>query len=144
MQGLRQILKVTAQRMAEDRVGGGPSVSVEVLGEEDDEVEGREDAESCTESVNGSDVDNLGDRFEGATTHKRLSAPVASASENASPPDSECDSTRAVGARLEGRVDDQDVYRETLTFLLGVEDDETGAQRFCNRVEYFERARRYC
>jgi hypothetical protein len=134
MQGLRQILKVTAQRMAEDREGRGPAVSVEVLGEEDDEVEGREDAESYTGSVNGSDVDDLGDRFEGATTHERLPAPVASASEHASPPDSECDSTRAVGARLEGRRDDQDVYRETLTFLLGVEDDETGAQGFATEL----------
>jgi hypothetical protein len=134
MEGLRQILKVTAQRMAEDREVRCPSVSVEVLGEEDDEVEGKEDAESSTESMNGSEVDDLGDRFEGATTHERLSAPVASASENASPPDSECDSTRAGGARLEGRRDDQDVYRETLNFLLGVEDDETGAQRFATKL----------
>jgi hypothetical protein len=67
MEGLRQILKVTAQHMAEGKEGGDPSVSVEVLGEDDDEVEGREDAESSTGSVNGSDVDDLGDRFEGAT-----------------------------------------------------------------------------
>jgi hypothetical protein len=138
MQGLRQILKVTAQRMAEDREGGGPSVSVEVLGEDDDDVEGREDAESYTGSVNGSDVDDLGDRFEGATTHERLSVPVASASENASPPDSECDSTRAVGARLEGRRDDQDVYREAVTALLGVEACEAETRKFEDELHIFK------
>jgi hypothetical protein len=134
MQGLRQILKVTAQRMAEDREGGGPSVSVEVLGEEDDEVDGREDAESYTGSVNGSDVDDLGDRFEGATTHERLSAPVARAPENASPSDSECDSIRAVSARVGETSDEQGVYREAVNFLLDVEGCGTGAQTFATEL----------
>jgi hypothetical protein len=130
MQGLRQILRMTAQRMAEDREGGGPSVSVEVLGEEDDDVEGREGAESSTGSVNGSDVGDLGDGFEGATTHERLPAPVASASENASPPDSEGDSNPAVGARVDGRSDERDNYREAVTALLGVEACEAETRKF--------------
>jgi hypothetical protein len=106
LEGLRQILKVTAQRMVEDREGGRLSVTVEVLGEAGDGVEDREDAESSTGSVDCTHVDDLGDRFEGATMHERPSAPVASASENASPPDAECDSTRTVGTRVDGRCDE--------------------------------------
>jgi hypothetical protein len=62
--------------------------------------------------------------------HERLSAPVASASENASPPDSECDSADAVG----GISDEQDVNREAVTFLLNVEVCRTGAKRFATEL----------
>jgi hypothetical protein len=79
MEGMRQILKATAWHMVEYRDSGGASVDVEVLSEDEDEEGGREDAESSTGVVKGSDVDDLGDHFEGATTHERLSALVSSA-----------------------------------------------------------------
>jgi hypothetical protein len=129
MQGLRQILKVTAQRIAEVRDGGGPSVSVEVLGE-DDEVDGRADAEGSTGSVNGSDMDDLGDRFEGATTHERLPDPVSYASENASPPNTACDTALAGGTGVDIRSVDKDLYQEAVAALLGAEARGTESRKF--------------
>jgi hypothetical protein len=69
IEGLRQILRETAQRMAEDGKSGAPLVTVEVLIEDGDEVEDREDAMSFTGSSNGSDADDLRDRFGVATLH---------------------------------------------------------------------------
>jgi hypothetical protein len=69
---------------------GGPLVTVGALSEggDDDDME---DAESSTESVNGIDMDDLRDRFEGANMHERQSDPVSSASESASTPKAACD-----------------------------------------------------
>jgi hypothetical protein len=130
MEGLRQILKVTAQRMAEDGDKECPPVSVEALDKDGDEREDREVADRSSGSLNDVDVGDLRDRFEGATVHERLLDSISSASENASPPDTAGNSILARGSRMDGRSDEQDVYREAVTALLGVEACDAESRKF--------------
>jgi hypothetical protein len=71
MERLRQTLKETTQRMVKYGDSGGPPVTVGVLSECGDDDEDMEDAESSAGSVNGNDMDDLRDRFEGANMHER-------------------------------------------------------------------------
>jgi hypothetical protein len=125
--GLRQILKETAQRMMEVGESGGPPVSLEMLREDGDAVEGREDAESTTGDVNGSDVEVLKDQFD-STFHERLSALASSADVHAPTPNVACNSTRAVGTRVSGYSRSEDAYREAVIFLLDIEECGTGRE----------------
>jgi hypothetical protein len=130
MEGLRKVLKETAQRMAEGGDSGGPPISVEVLVEDGDEVEGREGAGRSTGCLNGSAVGDLGARFEGATTREQSPDPVSSASENTSPPDTACDPALGIGTGVAGRKDEQDIYREAVAALLGAEACEAELRNF--------------
>jgi hypothetical protein len=129
MQGMRQILIETAQRMVGDRENGGPPVAVVLFGESGDKVEDRENAESSTGSLDGRDMEVLKDQFD-ASIHERLSALVTSDAVDASTPDAACDSTCAEGARVGGHSNSEGAYLEAVIFLLEVDECGTGAQRF--------------
>jgi hypothetical protein len=129
MQGKRQILRETAQRMVGDRENGSPPVAVVLLGENGDKVEDREDAESSTGGLNGRDMEVLKGQFE-ATIQERLSALVACDAVDVSTPNAACDSTRAVGTSVGGHSNAEGAYREAVIFLLDVDECGTGAQRF--------------
>jgi hypothetical protein len=104
--------------MLQSREIRGPPISGEVVGEDGDEVDGCEDAERSTGSLNGRKMNDLENRFEGATMHERLSGPVSSASEDALPQDTACDSTLAIGTGMTGRRHEQDIIeKQSLLYL---------------------------
>jgi hypothetical protein len=80
--------------------------------------------------LNGRDVEDLGDQLERATIHERLSGAVSGASENATIPYTPCDSTRAVGTKVDGKSDEQEVYQKVFATLLGADAFEAESRTF--------------
>jgi WD domain, G-beta repeat len=83
MEGLRQILKQTALRMVEGGECGGPSVTVEVLSEDGNDKEDREEATNST-VIEDVVVGDVIEQFEGVTVSEKPSPSVYDALDDSS------------------------------------------------------------